>query len=170
VRFGVRTAFTLVELVGVMVILGIIAGAAVPALTGVSRARERADRESAAESIRLARALALASETPHAATFFGSGEAIRIERLSPISGSAEPAVDALSDLVPPIAASADAVTSIGGQAVTARGLRVWFDAEGVPLELGTDPASADAAEEPIVVLFDSGERFEIRAHTGVIQR
>ncbi len=169
-RLGATRGFTLVELVGVMVVMAIIAGAAVPAISGVSRARERADRDSAAASLRLARALAVASGTPHAARFAGPGEAVRVERLSPISGSPEPAVDPLGELVPAPIVRADAATTVGGRPVTAGGLRVWFDADGTPLEVGSDPVGGEAADEPVIVLFDSGERLVVRARTGAIQR
>jgi prepilin-type N-terminal cleavage/methylation domain-containing protein len=65
-RFGSRSGFTLVEIIIAITIMAILAGAALPTITGIER--ERAAREPVAELLRLARtarARAMAEQHPY---------------------------------------------------------------------------------------------------------
>jgi prepilin-type N-terminal cleavage/methylation domain-containing protein len=161
-----RRGFTLVELVGVVIVLGVMAGAAIPALRGMDRASERADREAAASTLRVARALAVASGAPHAAAFEPSG-VVRVERWR--DGDAEPAVGPMGEVVRVTRTSDDPATRVGGDAIAGDSLRVWFGARGAPLAAGSDPQSGALSAEAITIVFSSGAQLEVEAQTGGVR-
>lgn len=161
-----RRGFTLVELALVLIVLGALAGSAVPALRGMTAASERADREAVASAVRLARALAVASGVPHAAALEPAGS-VRLERF--VSGGAEAAIGPDRAVIAPILAREDRVTRVGGSALGGQAALVWFDPDGAPVAFGGDPDGGARAAEAIVVEFASGERLLIEPATGGVR-
>lgn len=153
---------SLVELLGVMLILSILAGGAVPALRGIDRAGAVGDREAAESSFGLASRLALASGVPHVVVVLADGTGVRVEREAFGGDPGGLARDASGQELVPVVLRYDPIVTVGGAAPSLSGTGVRFGAGGAPLEGET----LGLAEEPLVVVFASGERLEIEAVTG----
>ena len=167
-RSASRRAFTLVELVGVIIVLSAISLTAIPAMNGIDRARRAADRERVFAALASARRLAPATGTPHGVSFPSGGG--RCVSLRWPEGESSPGVtpDAFGNVGDGVALTADPVSTAGG--VWASGgsePAVWFGPSGAPLE-GEPDGTDEPAGEAVLVVFASGETIEITPHTGRI--
>jgi len=148
-RVSSRRAFTLLELLLVLVISGIVAGLAVPALMRTLRGeRLRAAARAVAASHRLARATAALRAEPVELRLDPRKRRVEVARRAPAPAeSGEENPDAAAP--PPDAAAPDDAPAGGaardGGAVVLEALREWSaDVRLVRLEIGGDTLEADA--------------------------
>ena len=174
---SVARAFTLLELLFVIVIAGIVAAGAIPALSSMAGAREAAAARETQRLLALARTLATTAGDPAGVLIDPGSQTLTLRRLP--FGQAAPmdAVDALGQPVRPLridisfpSIAIESFTAGDGSVVSSPATgAVWFNTRGEP-EL-RDAAGAYVgpfSHDAVVVLTGGG--VTVRRASGMVER
>lgn len=166
-------AFSLVELAVVVLITGLLAVLAVPALSIGNQARQSAAAQEVSRRLELARSRAMATGHPHGLMLDCDTESIQIMRIASSGatptpalgpgGAAEPAAD-LSTLY----GGCQLLTFRGGDGSTVRGT-IWFGASGVPELRSASGTLTGAWSSDATLALTGGHTITIRRLSGAIE-
>ena len=169
---GSRTAFSLFELVGVLVILGVLAGTAIPVVSSITGLKVEAVRAEVSASLVFARETAAATGLPTGVRMDISTQEMGYVQISALGAAPAPMLDVAG--IPRQSVRVDRNGGAGFEGVTgASGVGadriVWFGLAGVPQLRAADGSFSQEAPSDAVIAFTSGENLTVRAHTGLIE-
>ena len=169
-----QRAFTLAELIGVMVLMSVLSAAAIPALRGLQDRREQALAREVQRRLSLARSWAAATGAPAGLTVdpvAGSLLLVRIERpgdpptAAPGPGGAAGAPLLVASQFP----GAAVVSVLHGDGSTGAGT-IWFGPDGRPQTRDASGAYlSDFASDALITVSGPVE-ITVRRTTGLIER
>lgn len=168
-----RGAFTLIELIAVLVIAGILAATISPVMDSIRRTRDAGFAREIVRRLLLARAHAAATGQPAGVRFTAATQSVSMLRItsggaaptpmpSANGGAPAPAADALGALFP--GASMTAVSISGPTGDT-----IWFDYEGTPHLRTTAGAYAGPLAADATITISGGRTITIHAVTGMVE-
>jgi Tfp pilus assembly protein FimT len=169
---GSRPAFTLFELIGVLVVLGVLSATAIPAISTITRAKVEAARAEVAFALVFARETAASTGVPTGVRIdVGSQEMSYVHILTPgdppsvmTNASGEARESVVIDRNG--AAAVEEVTGAGSGAAAGT---VWFGHAGVPEKRAVDGSYLQDAPSDISISFTTGDPLTVHAHTGVVE-
>lgn len=165
-----RRAFTLVELMFVVVLMGILAASVIPAMGNVIQMRSGAARDEVSRMFQFARSQAMS---------VGSPVGVRIDseqstlELVGIDGAGDVAVleDPLTTRPRRISIRDSypgaSITDVTG--IAAGNTAVWFDYDGTPHARSNDGSFIGFNEEPVEVRINSELLVVVHAYSGTVQ-
>lgn len=169
-----RAAFTLVELLVVVVIMGIISVAVIPAMDNVSTIREGAARDDLVRYIEIARGKAVASGSPHGISinvFSSTITLVQINQLGQIESTFDPLTNTTRSLNLATLYQGVAINSfINGDGQSGDGI-IWFDFESTPhtrdnsgnfLALNTEPALIQLSSDEVIYVYNNSGTLEVQ--------
>ncbi len=168
-----RPAFTLLELSVVVVLMGILGAAVIPAISTISAARIPAAADAIAREIGVARQRAMNLGRSACARVDASTGEISLLEL-PVQGTTPVAmVDVLGQqrvaLVVGSVFPGVAVMSAQGFDVTPGPAMLWFGADGVPERRGVDGTLLGLAAQDAIVELTDVVQVRVHASTGMIE-
>lgn len=165
-------AFTLIEMLVVIVIMGIIAVSVVPAVTSAGEARAAGAAQEIDRTLQLARARAMATSVPHGVSIHTAPSSVQMCWRNPTSGSLEPAL--ASDGAPWPAQLLSSrfgnvrVTSVEIEGVASDLGTIWFAFDGSPELRDSAATRLDAASQDGIVTLSDGSTITVIAGTGAV--
>jgi type II secretory pathway pseudopilin PulG len=166
-----RRAFTVAELIGVMVIVSALSISAAPAMQWMARSRQKGLEAEVARLLREARALAIASGRPAGVQFTDDNAQVALIWISadsePPTGAPGPTGQPTSPMVVASRFPGAGITSVtvDGDLATA----LWFGYAGAP-ELRTETgAFTSTLPEDAIIEFAGGGTVTIRRVTGLVE-
>lgn len=169
-----RRAFTLAEVVAVMIMLGVLGAAAIPALRTVERTREHALAREVQRRLSLARSWAASSGAPAGAALDPVAGTISLVRIAQPGDPPTMLPTSTGDAGAPWRIAADfpagAILSVEhGDGRSGAGT-IWFDAEGKPhLRAPGGAYVADFSQDAVVTVSGPAD-ITVRRLTGLIER
>ena len=169
-----RPAFTLIETMVVVVILGILAVSVVPAIAGVSDSRQAAAWREVERRFVVARTMAMATGRSFGVRVDPSPGTFALLEMPASGGAPTAAHDALGQTVAvwslATAYPGTAVTSfVGGDGSSATGT-VWFGYDGAPQRRTSAGALLGGFTQDASVTLTGGRTVTIRRTSGLIER
>lgn len=167
-----RHAFTLVELMVVVLLMSIVSVTVLPAMGNVQLMREGAARDEVIRFIDVARARALASGEP-----VGVGVGLQLSSLSMVRVAETGGVQILTDPLTGrqrrvfISAMYSGVTLEGllhGDGSSGSGM-IWFDYEGAPHTRDQFGAFQSLNDAPVEIEMSSSETILVHPHSGFVE-
>ncbi len=165
-------AFTLVELVTVVVIVGILAASAIPAFGTLSSSRQAAAGKEVARLLLVARSCAVASGRPTGVKF-DTGSAITIVNI-PTTGAAPAAMtDPLGQPEPTVSLpglfnGVKIVSVVLGDS-TAGNVTLWFAYDGTPQTRTSGGTLGSAWTKDATIALTGGGTLTVRKGSGLIE-
>ncbi|MFG0314097.1 MAG: Tfp pilus assembly protein FimT/FimU [Phycisphaerales bacterium] len=168
----VRAAFTLVELMIVVVLMGIIAVSVIPAIGSVQGMREGAARDEVGRMLEVAKARAIASGVPCGLEIDLNESSLTIVRLSD-AGSIEDLSDPLtmrarSVVLPSVFSGVTLSGLTNGDGVGGSGI-IWFNYEATPHTRTSGGALEATNSSNATIELSSGQQVVVHAYTGVVE-
>ena len=168
----VRAAFTLVELMIVVVLMGIIAVSVIPAIGSVQGMREGAARDEVGRMLEVAKARAIASGVPCGLEIDLNESSLTIVRLSD-AGSIEDLSDPLtmrarSVVLPSVFSGVTLSGLTNGDGVGGSGT-IWFNYEATPHTRTSGGALEATNSSNATIELSSGQQVVVHAYTGVVE-
>lgn len=169
-----RRAFTLAELVGVMILLSVLGAAAIPAFRTVERTREHALAREVQRRLSLARSWAASTGAPAGVTLDPAAGTITLMRIVNAGDSPTILPTSTGDAGAPWRIAADfpsaAILSVEhGDGASGAGT-IWFDADGKPhLRDADGDYIADFTQDAVVTVSGPAD-ITVRRLTGLIER
>ncbi len=168
-----RCAFTLIEMVAVIVLLGVLAATATPVLANMQRGREAALAREAERRVELAAATALSTTFPTGVQFSIVNQTMTLLEIT-ASGAAPTTITPTAGAkFPDMSVS----TIFPGTSITTVDLAdsgspetIWFDYDGSPQTRNVDGTNPVALTRDAVITFKGGHTLTIRQITGLIER
>ncbi len=165
-------AFTMIELMVVVILMGIVAVTIMPAMDNVRLMREGAARDDVMRLLELARARAMAVGAPHGLSIDLESSSFTLVHITG-SGEVETVIDPLTDqsrsLSLPVTYPGVMIDSMmNGDGETGSGI-VWFDFESNPHTRDLDGGFVSLNDEDVIIGLSSGETVVIHAFTGVVE-
>lgn len=171
-RFTPRSAFTILELVVVMVIMAIMAGSVIPALSSMDDARGAAAAQEVQRRLQFCRQSALAvGEATGLRITLSTGE---FEMLSKRPGGvAQAARDPLGQLAAawylPRAFRGVSISSFTHTDGSTGDGTIWFSFEGEPQTRDANGDSPVAASQDAVITLSNGRTITVRRLSGLVE-
>ncbi len=172
VQVPLRSGFTLLELMVVVVIMGIISVSVIPAMDNIRSMRHGAARDDLVRYIHIARGRAIASGSPYGIEIDLAESSLTIVRMNDL-GNPEVTVDPLtsaprqiylSTLYPGINISA----MINGDGLGGSGV-VWFDFESNPMTYDSVADDFLVNTRDVTISLSSGEQVVIYPYSGTLE-
>lgn len=168
----VRKAFTLVELLVVVVIMGIISVSVIPAMNNVSTIREGAARDDLVRYIEIARGKAVASGSPHGLEIDVASSTISLVQINQL-GQIEPTFDPLTNTNRTLDLSSlyqgVTITSFtNGDGQSGSGI-LWFDFESTPHTRDSSGNFIALNNDPALIQISSDEVVYVYSHSGTLE-
>lgn len=168
----VSHAFTLVELMVVVLLMSIVAVSVIPSLGNVQLMRDGAARDDSMRLLELAKARAMATGLPNGVSVDLSDSSLTLVQVTD-AGQIETVIDPLTyqsrTIELPVAYSGVTVASmINGDGVGGSGV-IWFDYEANPHTRESNGDFAQLNDEPSRIELSSLESVIVHAYTGVIE-
>jgi prepilin-type N-terminal cleavage/methylation domain-containing protein len=165
-------AFTLIELVSVLVLVSILSATAIPALARLDRARDAALLNECDRLIRFSQAHANSTGMPTGARFDLDDQSVAVLTIGTTPGSASSVLRAGTGLPIELSVSSAfpgaSLASSGGQ--TSGTAVLWFDYDGSPQTRDSSGEHPLALTEEFIVRVSSGSEIRVQPSTGVILR
>lgn len=168
----VRRAFTVLELVFVVMIMGILAAAVIPAMDNLRTMRAGAARDDLIRMIEVAKGRAVASGKPHGLQIDIAGSTVTLMSLD-ADGDAIADPDPLTGDTRSINLAATyreilLAQFVNGDGVSGSGV-IWFDFEANPHTRTLAGAFATLNDEQARVTLSSGEVVVVHPYSGVVE-
>ncbi|GJQ28522.1 MAG: hypothetical protein HBSAPP03_04060 [Phycisphaerae bacterium] len=165
--------FTLLEAALVIIITGILAATAIPALSSISAARQASAADELERRLGVARARAMAEGAPFGLAIDPAAQTLRTLTIASAGGTPTPATDPLGQAEPVfnLAAAYPGVqithvsTPAGSGAQT-----IWFAYDGAPHARSAAGASLGTWSQDASITLTGGFTITIRGVTGAITR
>ena len=164
--------FTLVELMVVVLLMGIVAVTAIPAMDHVREIRSGSARDDIVRNLELARGMAMASGAPHGLQIEVEDSSITIVEIDD-SGSAEPSTDPLTGayrtthieiLYPGVS-----ITGFTNGDGTSGSGTVWFDFDATPHTRPGSGTNVVVCDRVSQITLSSGSHIHVHPSTGLIE-
>lgn len=167
-----RGAFTLVELMVVVLLMGIVAVTAIPAMGNVRTMREGAARDDVARLLEVIKARALATGSPCGLQVNVSDSTLTIVQLDD-SGDIESVTDPLTSNartldLPSTYQDVTIESVVNGDGATGSGV-IWFDYEANPHTRSSAGVFESINTEPATIELSSGQVVLVHPYTGVVE-
>lgn len=167
-----RHAFTLVELMVVVLLMGIVAVTVVPAMDNVQMMRNGAARDDTMRLLELAKARALATGMPNGIEISLNSSSLTLVQIND-DGQVESVVDPLTyqsrTITLPITYSGVTIASmVNGDGVSGSGT-IWFDYEANPHTREQNGAFIELNDESALIELSSDEIIIVHAYSGVVE-
>lgn len=168
----VRAAFTLVELMIVVVLMGIVAASVIPAIGSVQGMREGAARDEIGRMLEVTKARAIASGAPCGLQIDLNESSLTIVRLSE-AGSIEDLTDPLtlqtrSVVLPSVYSGVTLEAFANGDGVIGSGT-IWFNYEATPHTRTSGGAMEATNSSDAMIELSSGQQVIVHAYSGVVE-
>lgn len=168
-----RCAFTLLEVMIVIVIMGILAVSVAPAISSARGAQGAGATREVERVLLLARARAMASSIPYAVSVDTNPSSLRLCWRNPDTGSLEGAVGSDGVLCPkqPLSARFGSVriTNVQIDGYSGSSGVVWFAFDGTPeLRNASAVRQGPATQDAVITLSDGGKVYVV-ASTGAVR-
>lgn len=170
-RRRLRRAFTVAELIGVMVIVSALSISAAPAMQWMARSRQTGLEAEVARLLREARALAIASGRPAGVQFSDDNAQVALVWIradsEPPTGAPGPTGQPSTPMVVASQFPGAAITSVlvDGDAQSA----LWFGFAGAPELRSETGAFTSALPEDAIIAFEGGATITLRRITGLLE-
>lgn len=173
IRHLAARAFSLIEAITVVAIIGILAAGVAPAIQSQTRLHQAAAAAETGRLLRLARAHAMATGEPTGVEVLASAQTLRLV-VSPAPGAG---VVALGDALGQAAESIDLSTKFpgasilsvtGGDGATER-VTLWFSHAGEPQIRSDSGSLISSFDEDAVIEFEGDHSVAVLAVSGVIE-
>lgn len=167
-----RRAFTLVELMVVVVLMGIVAVTAIPTMGNVRSMREGAARDDVARLLEVAKARALAIGSPCGLQVNVTDSTLTIVQLDDAS--------AMTSVIDPLTSKARSLdlhatypdvtidSMVNGDGSSGSGV-IWFDYEATPHTRSLAGVFVSYNTEAATIELSSGRLVLVHPHTGVVE-
>lgn len=167
-----RRAFTLVELMVVILLMGIVSVTVLPALGNVEQMREGAARDEVVRFMDVARARALAAGQPIGVNVGMQSSSLSMVHLAD-TGGVESMTDPLtgnprSVFVTSMYSGVTFEDMLNGDGVRGSGT-VWFDYEGVPHTRDQSGSFLSLNEDSVEIEMSSSEIILVHPHSGFVE-
>lgn len=167
-------AFTLLEVMIVVVIMGIVSFTVVPSLSLVREANEHAALREVERSMVLARSWAMATGRPTACLPDVAAGELTMWTLEPGAGAPSRALDALGtprEVVSlPARFAGVSISGVSGGLSHASGERLWFAFDGTPEVRDEAGNRVRALEESVQITLSAGGSVVVRPVSGLVER
>ncbi|MEZ6243508.1 MAG: prepilin-type N-terminal cleavage/methylation domain-containing protein [Phycisphaerales bacterium] len=169
-----RRAFTILELMVVVLLMSILAVAVLPALASLDEARIGAAADEIERTLVLARSMAMASGEPTGADFDLTKQTVSLVRITSVGGAPEPALDALSQPVSPLRVGVtfphvEVLSLTNGNGSGGSGA-IWFRFDGAPETRAADGSLVGAFTQDAVVTLTGPKTVVIRMGAGLVEQ
>lgn len=168
----IRSGFTLVELMFVVVIMSIVSVSVIPAMNNVAQMRAGAARDDLVRMIEVSKGLAVASGVPHGVQVdlvSSTIEMVEITDQGRIQTLRDPLTNESRSIVLPVVYSGITLISmVNGDGGGGSGV-IWFDFESTP-HTRTNDGAFDAVNTLVATItLSSGEQVRIHPHSGLVE-
>jgi prepilin-type N-terminal cleavage/methylation domain-containing protein len=165
-------AFTLVELMVVVLLMSIVAVSVIPVIGNVQLMRNGAARDDAMRLLELAKARALATGLPNGVSVDLADSSLTLLQITD-AGQVETVVDPLTyqsrSIVLPAAYSGVSVESmVNGDGARGSGV-IWFDFEANPHTRESNGEFTELNDEPAQIVLSSQEAVVVHAYSGLVE-
>lgn len=169
-----RRAFSLAELVGVMILLSVLSAAAIPAFRTVERTREHALAREVQRRLCLARSWAASTGAPAGVALDPGAGTITLMRIAQPGDPPTIIPTSTGDTGAPWRIAADfpsaAILSVEHGDGSSGAGTIWFDAEGKPHLRDEDGDYIDDFTQDALVTVSGPADITVRRLTGLIER
>lgn len=167
-----RHAFSLVELLVVVMLMGILAAAVAPAMSSIQLMRSGAARDDAVRLLELARARALATGMPTGLAVDLSDSSLSLVTLTD-HGAVEGVIDPLTEqghsvVIPAVYGGVTLASMTNGDGVSGSGV-IWFNYEAVPQTRASDGALVASNSDDATIRLSSSESIVVHAYSGFVE-
>ena len=166
-------AFTLVEMLTVVIVLGIVAATSIPAFTSVAEARKAAATAEVERLLITARARAMATSCPTGLEIPLAGDSVRTLEILSTGASPTVAKDLFgaptsSTVIPAVYGGAKVSSLVNGDGTTSSRV-IWFTHSATPQTRTTSGVLISAFTQDAVITMATGARLVVRRLTGAVE-
>ncbi len=168
-----QAAFTLIELMMVVVIMSIVAVTVIPAVDNVRVMRAGAAHDDVARLLEVTKARAMASGSPVGLRVDLADSTLTLVEVDPsvgITNLADPLTGADRILrVRETYSDVSIASLINGDGDSGTGI-IWFDFESTPHTRNTDGDFASISDDHAIITLSSGATVIVHAHSGFVEK